>query len=156
MRRGAQPGLVAILDTNVPPLSRFTRSVAVVEGFGIRLLHVLKRKRRWSSRNLLASPGYATFDLARYPEGYRNIIATLYGAMVRYRPEPYSGNVVVFRSAENGLFTPKDLGWSRLAKVLTIDVAGDHLAMVRNVESARTVATTIETLLRGQRAATTC
>lgn len=149
-RLGARPGLVAILDTGVPP-GGLGRAASQLRYFAKRILGRIGPH----AAGVLASPGYATFDLRKHPAAYRDVIASLYGAMVRYRPAPYSGSVTVFRSAANGIWAPMDLGWSRLAKggVVIVNVDGDHLAMVRRSECARTVASSIEHILRNTNAA---
>ncbi len=147
-RLGAQPGLVALLDAGIPPSG---------PGLIIQTLkHMTKRIARHlhnettETENVLAHPGFATFDLRKYPVAYRVVIASLYWAMVRYRPRAYSGSIMVFRSTANRFWAPRDLGWSRYVRggVRTVDVDGDHLGIIRKRACAEQIARAIESVLQ--------
>jgi thioesterase domain-containing protein len=98
--------------------------------------------------NILRRYGLIRMDLNRHPDAYRNIIRCLYGALERYRPEPWSrGPVTLFR-AKNERFQwchARDLGWRRLVgeALDIVDVPGDHLSMLGDPDNARIVATSL-------------
>ncbi len=151
-RRGSRAGLVAILDTGVPP--GWPRRAFGRVKHAVRHARLLRRRPTEVSAPdmVLTCPGYATFHLSNHPIAVRDIIRALYAMMIAYRPAPYSGPVLVLRAALPKPTGRPDLGWSRFVagSVMSADVAADHLGLVREDAAARQVAEHIEKALQGQ------
>lgn len=139
---GAPVGVVALIDTPVPP----------------RRLHRLLRRARWAlgrmrrgqrpgrTPDFLAEPGFASFDLTGRPESFRAVLRTLYGAMTHYRPGPSDLRLIVLRACSDDPGAAADLGWERLVggRVTTCPIPGDHLSITVDAEPAARIAQVLE------------
>jgi hypothetical protein len=64
-----------------------------------------------------------------------------------YKPEKYSGKIILFRAIENNS-SMKYLGWEKHVEDLkVIPLVADHLAILKNTESIKTIQTEIRSLL---------
>lgn len=159
--KGARVGILANLDAPLPPQYR-SRSWLEKLLYMPKLVNgtfnmIAYRLPRWTFRRtierlrlrlslkrvpsdgikdplLLSASGFATMDLSIHPEVYRDLIAHLYHAMTRYQPEPYDGDMMIFKSKIRGFLwvDTKYIGWRHYASG-TLDVhmvPGEHLEMV--------------------------
>jgi thioesterase domain-containing protein len=154
--KGAEVGILAILDAGVP-LKYNKRSLLenliypfklvfnILRYLSLReILEKTKSKyfgrtaqqsARPSDKTVLSSPGFATINLNNHPKSYRDIISHFYSALIRYEPNSYAGNMVIFKSKILGFGAvgTRYLGWQNFVngklEVHTID--GNHLDMVR-------------------------
>lgn len=73
-------------------------------------------------------------DLSTYPEGYVTYAETHWEALTHYHPQPYTGEITLFRAKKQGLsnFT-HTLGWDTLAEegVQVTVVPGTHESMLQ-------------------------
>ncbi len=69
-------------------------------------------------------------------------------AWLRYKMQPYDGNMILFRSAENRNQGPEDMGWSKFIRgnIKIIDVDGDHLSMLKEPNVQKVAEGIIKTL----------
>jgi len=62
-----------------------------------------------------------------------NIITANFQAMLTYTPQPYSGDIVLFKAKERGLFNPPnpELSWGKIinGKIDTHEISGDHFTI---------------------------
>ena len=145
-RLGARVGVVALIDTGVPPGPAKTRVIRLLKGLRNSLRRLAGRPVPAASADVLECPGYASFDLRRHSDAHRQIIASLYDTMTSYYPGPFGGPLLLIRGDSRASFGRSDLGWTRHVKggVETCWVAGGHLELVRNDACARQVAHAIE------------
>jgi thioesterase domain-containing protein len=90
------------------------------------------------ARGELVSTGHAVegfMDLSRYPAGQRSFMIRLYHALLRYRPEPYAGRVLVYEAGVKPLYHLPQVGrvWRKIAQATEITrVSGTtHLSILR-------------------------
>ena len=99
---------------------------------------------------ILSEPGFVRMDLSNHPEPYRHIIRHLYKALVDYEPGIYSDNLTLFQATDQFLFgVPKDFGWGTYTNghVDIIQIACDHLEIVRDDHAAKEVARSLNRIL---------
>jgi amino acid adenylation domain-containing protein len=165
---GREPGLVALIDTSVPPkggkppeapgwvvffwelvnrklepLSRLAELEAMAPG--PRLAWLMQRAR---SANVLP-PGVA--DLERFERWLQLYRANL-RAYAAYQPRPQAGRLLLLRAAEGPKGAPEDLGWAEIAgaDLQIVTVPGDHFSMLAEPNVAA-LAEEIERVLKGDR-----
>jgi len=158
-KQGEQVALVAVID-NVSPVrnNQTLRSLGFWAGFLANLPYwlqdfwqlspqqmvarikrkfaVLLENRQRVTRSVSNTPSgveleaVLDIDLSDIPEKHHYILAAHYKAMLNYRPEPYPGQVTLFKTQRRSLFGPFDLdmGWNNLATggVEIREVVGFH------------------------------
>jgi thioesterase domain-containing protein len=85
-----------------------------------------------------ASTGHAVegfMDLSRYPTSQRSFMTRLYHAVLRYKPEPYTGRVLVYEAGVKPLYHLPQVGrvWRNIAQtteIMCID-GTTHLSILR-------------------------
>lgn len=140
---GEAVGLLAFIDGISPTLPRPQRPPDLMAEYGDHLGGVQARgpgegttRTRWSARlhrsrrwgyqqlgRLCLALGYPIPAPLRFPyvvDTYRDLLRA-------YRPQPWPGRLVLFRSSRMAAFAP-DLGWSAFAEggVETHDITGPH------------------------------
>src|SRR5262249_33430775 len=73
-------------------------------------------------------------DLEHYPDGYVKYAETHWHALTQYRPQPYPGEVVLFRAKKQGLTNfNHTLGWDALVqdRVQVTVIPGTHESMLQ-------------------------
>jgi amino acid adenylation domain-containing protein len=73
-------------------------------------------------------------EATEWPEYRRQVMETLYEALVTYKPQPYPGELILIRARRQALFAPHDptKGWDKLAfgGVTVKVVPGNHANML--------------------------
>jgi aspartate racemase len=112
-----------------------TSPTAMLKRLRLRLKAMLTLPARWRHRrgdapSAAARKLGATFDLARLPESYRNLLEYHFQLVLDYRPRAYAGRVTLLRASAQPLsrLQAADLGWSQLAGggVEVIHVPSSH------------------------------
>jgi thioesterase domain-containing protein len=88
-------------------------------------------------------------DLSTYPEGYVTYAETHWEALTHYHPQPYSGEITLFRAKKQSLANfNHTLGWDALAgdRVHVTVVPGAHESMLQE-PNVQIVASRLRTLL---------
>ena len=88
-------------------------------------------------------------DLSTYPEGYVTYAETHWNALTDYHPEPYAGEITLFRAKKQGLSNfNHTLGWDALAeeRVNVTVIPGTHESMLQE-PNVQIVATKLRALL---------
>ncbi len=171
-RQGVDPGggvaAVILLDTGLPrhlcalkgaPVGQALYRLRETAKFAFQTARDawIRRRAETGRAEILAAKGYLRIDLKGHPESYRFILKGLYRAMIEYQPSRYPGGVTVLRATSRKLPAgyPPDFGWGRYADggVRMLDIATDHLAMVREDAAAAQTALRIGELLAEARLA---
>ena len=89
-------------------------------------------------------------DLSTYPEGYVTYAETHWDALTHYHPQPYGGEITLFRAKKQGLSNfNHTLGWDALAgeRVNVTVVPGTHESMLQE-PNVQIVASQLRNLLQ--------
>jgi amino acid adenylation domain-containing protein len=108
----------------------------------LAMLKNKSRRLKQKIRNRLAPPAPEgpkvelkdMIDLANYPEGYVKYAETHWHALTQYRPQPYPGEIVLFRAKKQGLTNfNHTLGWDALVddRVQVNVIPGTHENMLQ-------------------------
>ncbi|HVK57389.1 MAG TPA: amino acid adenylation domain-containing protein, partial [Candidatus Kapabacteria bacterium] len=87
-------------------------------------------------------------DLSTYPEGYVTYAQTHWDALTHYHPQPYSGEITLFRAKKQGFSNfNHTLNWDALSGVVNVTVIpGDHESMLQE-PNVQIVAAKLRSLL---------
>ncbi|MEV0135522.1 thioesterase domain-containing protein [Dactylosporangium sp. NPDC050688] len=165
-QRGAAPPLVVLIDTEFtyPPfdtaqlpytaLADFALKVDVPDGAfdGLDREQTLRAIFDVAVRQEVIGPD---FPIARLESIYETVAGTL-TAVAEYQPGPYSGPVVLIRSAretptDEG--APADLGWSTVAPAVRTHFVGLGHFVIMEAKGAARIATMLRPYLDGVPAA---
>ncbi|HEV8543932.1 MAG TPA: amino acid adenylation domain-containing protein [Verrucomicrobiae bacterium] len=92
-------------------------------------------------------------DLSRYPKGYVQYAETHWQALTQYQPEPYPGELILFRAKKQGLSNfSHSLGWDVLVgdRVNVNVIPGTHESMLQE-PNVQIVAAKLRSLLDAAR-----
>jgi amino acid adenylation domain-containing protein len=121
--------------------------VALLKSKSKKLTQKLKNRMAQQSTPVALNQ---VLDLSTYPEGYVTYAETHWDALTHYHPEPYAGEITLFRAKKQGLSNfAHTLGWDVLAgdRVNVTVIPGTHESMLQE-PSVQIVATKLRALLQ--------
>ncbi|HEX7859903.1 MAG TPA: amino acid adenylation domain-containing protein [Verrucomicrobiae bacterium] len=110
------------------------QKLALLKTRGKKLAQKFKKKIAPDQENGAAVALNQILDLSTYPEGYVTYAETHWDALTHYHPQPYSGEITLFRAKKQGLSNFNHaLSWDVLAgnRVSVTVVPGTHESMLQ-------------------------